>query len=57
MPIQPVVHISLSIPFDHSTRSFQFINTYNKHERPFVLLPQKILHSLPPTSKKLIVNH
>ncbi len=53
MSIQQVVHISLSIPFYHSTRSFQFINTCNKHERPFVLLPQKILHNLPPTSKNI----
>jgi hypothetical protein len=39
--IQQVVHISLSIPFYHSTRSLQFINTCNEHERIFVLLPQE----------------
>jgi hypothetical protein len=27
MSIQQVVHITLSIPLYHSTRSFQFINT------------------------------
>jgi hypothetical protein len=41
MSIQQVMHISLLIPFYHSTRSFQFINICNEHERVFVLLPQK----------------
>jgi hypothetical protein len=53
MSIQQAMHISLSIPFCHSTRSFQFINTYNEHERTFVLLPQKILHNLTPISTNI----
>jgi hypothetical protein len=47
------MHISLSIPFNHSTSSFQFINTCNEHERTFVLLPQNILHNLTPTSTNI----
>jgi hypothetical protein len=53
MSIQQVVHITLSITFYFTTRSFQFINTCNEHERTFVLLPQTILHNLPPTSTNL----
>ncbi len=41
MSIQQAMHISLSIPFYHPTRSFQFINTCKEYERVFVLLPQK----------------
>jgi hypothetical protein len=62
MSIQQAMHISLSIPFYHSTRSSQFINTCNEHERVFVLLPQKILHNLTPRStniqcKSLVYKH
>jgi len=53
MSIQQAMHISLSIPFYHSTRSFQFINTCNEHERTFVLLPQKILRNSTPTSTNI----
>jgi hypothetical protein len=42
MPIQQVVHITLSIPLYHSTRSFQFINTCQQQDKTFVLLPKKI---------------
>ncbi len=33
--------------FYHSTRSFQFTNTFEEQNRAFVLLPQKILQTLP----------
>jgi hypothetical protein len=46
MLIQRAVHICLSIPLYHSTRSFQFINTCQENDRAFVLLPQKILNKL-----------
>jgi len=48
MSIRQVVHIFLSIPFYHSTISFQFINTCEENNREFVLLPQKILNKLSP---------
>jgi hypothetical protein len=57
MSIQQTVHISLSIQFYHSTRSFQFINTCNEHEKPFVLLPQKNYTIYPLHQKTFIVNH
>jgi hypothetical protein len=41
MFIQQVVHITLSIPLYHSTRSFRFINTCQQQDTTFVLLPQK----------------
>jgi hypothetical protein len=41
MSTQQVVHITISIPLYHSTRSFQFINTCQQQDRTFVLLPQK----------------
>jgi hypothetical protein len=53
MSIQQAMHISLSIPFYHSTRSFQFINTCNEHERTFMLLPQNILYNLTPSSTNI----
>jgi hypothetical protein len=43
MPLQPLIHIVLSIPFYHSTISFQFINTCDKYERIVILLPKIIL--------------
>jgi hypothetical protein len=43
MSIQQVIHIILSIPLYHLTKSFQFINTCDKHERTFVLLPNNML--------------
>ncbi len=55
MSIQQVVHISLSIPFYYTTRSFQFINTCN--ERIFVLLPQKNYTIYPLHQQTYIVNH
>jgi hypothetical protein len=39
MPIQQVVHISLSIPLYHSERSFQFINICEESNRASILLP------------------
>jgi len=50
MPIQQVIHISLSIPLYYSIRSLQLINTHQKLDRAFVLLPKKIFKKLPPTS-------
>jgi hypothetical protein len=41
MSSQQTIHVTLSISFYHSTRSFQFINTCKEHDRTFVLLPQK----------------
>jgi hypothetical protein len=46
MFVQQAIHISLSIPLYHSTRSFQFINTHEQHDRAFVLLPYEMLHNL-----------
>jgi hypothetical protein len=40
MSTQQVVHITISIPLYHSTRSFQFIDTCQQQDRTFVLLPQ-----------------
>jgi hypothetical protein len=62
MPIQQAMYISLSIHFITHQDNFQFINTCNEHERTFVLLPQKILHNLTPTStniqcKSLVYKH
>jgi hypothetical protein len=53
MPIQQAIHILLSIQFYHSTKSFQFINTCEKSKKPFMLLPQKILQNLIPTSTNI----
>jgi hypothetical protein len=50
MSIQQVVHICLSIPLYHSTRAFQFINTYEENNKILVLLPQKILNKCSPNS-------
>jgi hypothetical protein len=41
-----VVHITLSIPLYHSTKSFQFINTCQQQNRTFLLLSQKIIQGL-----------
>jgi hypothetical protein len=46
MPIQQAIHIVLFIPFYHSTRSFQFINTCDEYERTSVLLPKNMLQKL-----------
>jgi hypothetical protein len=46
MLIQQTIHIVLSIPFYHSTKSFQFINTCDEYERTFILLPINMLHKL-----------
>jgi hypothetical protein len=53
MFVQQDIHISLSISLYHSTRSFQYINTCEKHDRAFILLLQKMLHNLFPTSIKI----
>jgi hypothetical protein len=50
MPIQQVIHISLSIPLYYLIISFQFINTREELNRAFVLLPKKLVKKLPPTS-------
>jgi hypothetical protein len=50
MFVQQVLHMYLLIPLCHSTRSFQFMNTCEEHDRVFVLLPLKMLHNLSPTS-------
>jgi hypothetical protein len=41
MSTQQIVHIILSMPLYHSTRSFQFINTCQQQDITFVLLSQK----------------
>jgi hypothetical protein len=46
MSIQQAIYILLSIPFYHSTRSFQYISTCEEHHKTFVLLPQKMLQNL-----------
>jgi hypothetical protein len=46
MSIQQVLHICLSIPKYHSTRSFQFINTCEENNITFFLLPQKMLKQI-----------
>jgi hypothetical protein len=40
MSIQQAIHISLSIPLYHLTRSFQFISTFKQFHKAFVLLPK-----------------
>ncbi len=50
MPIQQVIHISLSIPLYYLIISLQLINTRQKLDRVFVLLPKKKLKKLPLTS-------
>jgi hypothetical protein len=57
MSIQQEVHIYLSIPLYHSTRSFQFINTCEKNDRTFVLLPQQILKNYLQIQHTSIANH
>jgi hypothetical protein len=52
MSIQQVIHLSLSIPLYHSTRSFQFINTYEENDKK-KLLPQKVLNKLFPNSTNI----
>jgi hypothetical protein len=41
MSIQQIIHIRLSIPLYHSTRSFQFINIYEENNRAFVYYHKK----------------
>ncbi len=41
MFVQQAIHITLSIPLHHATRSFQFINTCEEENRDFILFPQK----------------
>jgi hypothetical protein len=53
---QQVVHIKLSIPLYHSTRSFQFINTCQQQDRTFVLLPQKKYKAYLQIPQKSIAN-
>ncbi len=42
MFVQQAIHITLSIPLHHATRSFQFINTCEEENKAFVLFPQNI---------------
>jgi hypothetical protein len=39
MSVQQTIHIYLSIPLYHSTRSFQFKTTCEEHDKFFGLLP------------------
>lgn len=38
--VQQTIQIMLSISFYHTTRSFQFINTCETHDKTKVLIPQ-----------------
>jgi hypothetical protein len=49
MSIQQAIYILLSIPFYHSTRSFQYISRCEEHHKGFVLLSQEVLQNLPRT--------
>jgi len=53
MYIQWAIHITLFIPFNHSMKPFQFINTSEKHDKIFVLLSHKILQNLLPNSTNI----
>jgi len=57
MFIQQVVHITLSIPLYHSTRSFQFINTCQQQDKTFVLLSQKNYKAYFQILQNPIANH
>jgi hypothetical protein len=61
MFVQQGVHITLSIPlsipFYHSTRSFQFINICQQQDRTLVLLPQKKYKAYLQILQKSIINH
>jgi hypothetical protein len=56
MSIQQVVHITLSMPLYHPTKSFQFINTFQQ-DITFVLLSQKKYKDYIRILQKSIVNH
>jgi hypothetical protein len=57
MPIQQVVHISLSIPLYHSIRSFQFMYICEESNRAFILLPRKNYKTYSELQQIFIANH
>jgi hypothetical protein len=57
MFIQQVVHITLSIPLYHTTRSFQFIHTCQQQNKTFVLLSPKKYKAYFQILQKSIVNN
>jgi len=54
MPSQQVVHITLSLPLNSSSREFIFINTSLPSERTFLLKPPFLLKQEPDNSKDVM---